>query len=159
MCPLLVPVFQGFLFFMRPLTVLMKQMRQAVRAVKQSILLWCLWFWQNVLNCDPTYELEEMIIEAKPLHKKKKRLLRQQTLLTQRPSGSNISENFFFFVTNDGKNKLELFFVIEVLDKKDRLFLANNSCLVWYLRFTHSTQRVKSCVTWVGSSLASNYLD
>lgn len=26
------------------------------------------------LNCDPTYELEEMIIEAKPLHKKKKRL-------------------------------------------------------------------------------------
>ena len=46
---------------------------------------------QNVLNCDPTYELEEMIIEAKPLHKKKKRLLRQQTLLTQRPSGDKLS--------------------------------------------------------------------
>lgn len=29
------------------------------------------------LNCDPTYELEEMIIEAKPLHKKKKRLAKQ----------------------------------------------------------------------------------
>ena len=26
------------------------------------------------MNCDPTYELEEMIIETKPLHKKKKRL-------------------------------------------------------------------------------------
>ncbi|XP_022246835.1 serine/threonine-protein kinase 32B-like isoform X2 [Limulus polyphemus] len=26
------------------------------------------------LNCDPTFELEEMIIESKPLHKKKKRL-------------------------------------------------------------------------------------
>lgn len=36
------------------------------------------------LNCDPTYELEEMIVEAKPLHKKKKRLQKQQTLLTQR---------------------------------------------------------------------------
>ena len=32
-----------------------------------------------------------MIIEAKPLHKKKKRLLRQQTLLTQRPSGDRLS--------------------------------------------------------------------
>ncbi|XP_006815902.1 serine/threonine-protein kinase 32B-like [Saccoglossus kowalevskii] len=29
------------------------------------------------LNCDPTFELEEMIIEAKPLHKKKKRLAKQ----------------------------------------------------------------------------------
>jgi hypothetical protein len=47
--------------------------------------------FQNVLNCDPTYELEEMIIEAKPLHKKKKRLLRQQTLLTQHPSGDKLS--------------------------------------------------------------------
>ena len=36
------------------------------------------------LNCDPTYELEEMIVETRPLHKKKKRLLlRQQSLLTQ----------------------------------------------------------------------------
>ena len=25
---------------------------------------------QEALNCDPTYELEEMIVEAKPLHKK-----------------------------------------------------------------------------------------
>lgn len=29
------------------------------------------------LNCDPTYELEEMIIEPNPLHKKKKRLAKQ----------------------------------------------------------------------------------
>uniref|UniRef100_A0AAY5ES59 Protein kinase domain-containing protein n=1 Tax=Electrophorus electricus TaxID=8005 RepID=A0AAY5ES59_ELEEL len=29
------------------------------------------------LNCDPTFELEEMILEAKPLHKKKKRLARK----------------------------------------------------------------------------------
>ena len=32
------------------------------------------------LNCDPTFELEEMIIEAKPLHKKKKRLMKQRSL-------------------------------------------------------------------------------
>ncbi|CAH1784517.1 unnamed protein product [Owenia fusiformis] len=31
------------------------------------------------LNCDPTFELEEMIIEAKPLHKKKKRLAKQNS--------------------------------------------------------------------------------
>ncbi|XP_052771939.1 serine/threonine-protein kinase 32B-like isoform X2 [Mya arenaria] len=31
------------------------------------------------LNCDPTYELEEMIIEANPLHKKKKRLAKQSS--------------------------------------------------------------------------------
>jgi hypothetical protein len=43
MCPLLALVFVGFFFWLQPLTVLMKQTRQAVRAVKQSILLRCLW--------------------------------------------------------------------------------------------------------------------
>ncbi|CAG0887606.1 unnamed protein product [Cyprideis torosa] len=33
------------------------------------------------LNCDPTFELEEMIIESRPLHKKKKRLARQRSHL------------------------------------------------------------------------------
>ncbi|CAG7733671.1 unnamed protein product [Allacma fusca] len=32
------------------------------------------------LNCDPTFELEEMIVESKPLHKKKKRLAKQRSL-------------------------------------------------------------------------------
>ncbi|NWS60722.1 ST32A kinase, partial [Chunga burmeisteri] len=31
------------------------------------------------LNCDPTFELEEMILESKPLHKKKKRLAKKDT--------------------------------------------------------------------------------
>ena len=31
------------------------------------------------MNCDPTFELEEMIIEAKPLHKKKKRLAKKNS--------------------------------------------------------------------------------
>ncbi|XP_076245073.1 serine/threonine-protein kinase 32A isoform X2 [Calliopsis andreniformis] len=43
------------------------------------------------LNCDPTFELEEMIIEAKPLHKKKKRLAKQRSLRVEQtledPSG------------------------------------------------------------------------
>jgi hypothetical protein len=43
MCPLLAPIFQGFFFLQWPLTVLMKQTRQAVCAFKQSILLRCLW--------------------------------------------------------------------------------------------------------------------
>ena len=40
------------------------------------------------LNCDPTYELEEMIIEANPLHKKKKRLAKQ---LSSRKSNGHTS--------------------------------------------------------------------
>lgn len=32
------------------------------------------------LNCDPSLELEEMIVEAKPLHKKKKRLAKQRSI-------------------------------------------------------------------------------
>ncbi len=44
MCLLLAPVFQGF-FLLWPLTVLIKQTRQAVRSIKQSILLRCLWFY------------------------------------------------------------------------------------------------------------------
>ncbi|XP_014675231.1 PREDICTED: serine/threonine-protein kinase 32B-like isoform X2 [Priapulus caudatus] len=40
------------------------------------------------LNCDPTFELEEMIIEAKPLHKKKKRLAKQNS---KRESQNNLS--------------------------------------------------------------------
>ncbi|XP_052872021.1 serine/threonine-protein kinase 32A-like [Anopheles cruzii] len=32
------------------------------------------------LNCDPTLELEEMIVETKPLHKKKKRLAKQRSV-------------------------------------------------------------------------------
>lgn len=31
------------------------------------------------LNCDPTFELEEMILESRPLHKKKKRLAKQRS--------------------------------------------------------------------------------
>jgi hypothetical protein len=38
----------SFYFFMWPLTVKMKQTRQAVRAVKQTILLRCLWRLPNV---------------------------------------------------------------------------------------------------------------
>uniref|UniRef100_A0A8C9U8P6 Serine/threonine kinase 32A n=1 Tax=Scleropages formosus TaxID=113540 RepID=A0A8C9U8P6_SCLFO len=37
------------------------------------------------LNCDPTFELEEMILESKPLHKKKKRLARR----TREPSSDS----------------------------------------------------------------------
>lgn len=38
---------------------------------------------KNHLNCDPTFELEEMIIETRPLHKKKKRLAKQRSLRSQ----------------------------------------------------------------------------
>lgn len=31
------------------------------------------------LHCDPTFELEEMILESRPLHKKKKRLAKNRS--------------------------------------------------------------------------------
>ncbi|XP_015919815.1 serine/threonine-protein kinase 32C [Parasteatoda tepidariorum] len=37
---------------------------------------------KNQLNCDPTFELEEMIIESNPLHKKKKRLSKRNKAKT-----------------------------------------------------------------------------
>ncbi|XP_058444250.1 serine/threonine-protein kinase 32A [Malaya genurostris] len=40
------------------------------------------------LNCDPSLELEEMIIEAKPLHKKKKRLAKQRSINRDNPNHS-----------------------------------------------------------------------
>uniref|UniRef100_A0A8C1NPR3 Serine/threonine kinase 32B n=1 Tax=Cyprinus carpio TaxID=7962 RepID=A0A8C1NPR3_CYPCA len=33
---------------------------------------------KHCLNCDPTFELEEMILESRPLHKKKKRLAKSR---------------------------------------------------------------------------------
>jgi serine/threonine kinase 32 len=36
---------------------------------------------KNHLNCDPSLELEEMIVEQKPLHKKKKRLAKQRSMI------------------------------------------------------------------------------
>ncbi|XP_055380885.1 serine/threonine-protein kinase 32A isoform X3 [Condylostylus longicornis] len=43
---------------------------------------------QDHLNCDPCLELEEMIVETKPLHKKKKRLAKQRS--QQRDGGGTV---------------------------------------------------------------------
>ncbi|RWS12461.1 serine/threonine-protein kinase 32B-like isoform X2, partial [Dinothrombium tinctorium] len=51
---------------------------------------------KNQLNCDPTFELEEMIIEANPLHKKKKRLSKQQSvkrIALEHQNSSSISDS------------------------------------------------------------------
>ncbi|XP_032885887.1 serine/threonine-protein kinase 32A [Amblyraja radiata] len=43
------------------------------------------------LNCDPTFELEEMILESKPLHKKKKRLAKR--LKENRKDNSSLNQH------------------------------------------------------------------
>lgn len=43
---------------------------------------------EDHLNCDPCLELEEMIVETRPLHKKKKRLAKQRS--AQRDSDSEV---------------------------------------------------------------------
>ncbi|XP_055590222.1 serine/threonine-protein kinase 32B [Uranotaenia lowii] len=45
------------------------------------------------LNCDPSLELEEMIIETKPLHKKKKRLAKQRSINRDQAAAANQSGN------------------------------------------------------------------
>ena len=37
---------------------------------------------QNRINCDPTHELEEMIVEPNPLHKKRHRLSKRSVSST-----------------------------------------------------------------------------
>lgn len=46
------------------------------------------------LNCDPSLELEEMIVEAKPLHKKKKRLAKQRSAQRDSAESSNAESNY-----------------------------------------------------------------
>uniref|UniRef100_A0A8C8RWI7 Serine/threonine kinase 32A n=1 Tax=Pelusios castaneus TaxID=367368 RepID=A0A8C8RWI7_9SAUR len=43
------------------------------------------------LNCDPTFELEEMILESKPLHKKKKRLAKKEKDTNKNYSSQTLS--------------------------------------------------------------------
>lgn len=55
---------------------------------------------EDHLNCDPSLELEEMIVEAKPLHKKKKRLAKQRSAQkdsTDLPSESNLIKEFIVY--------------------------------------------------------------
>lgn len=59
----------------------------------------------DCLNCDPSLELEEMIVEAKPLHKKKKRLAKQRSAQRDSAESSNAESNFIkeFIVYNRSK--------------------------------------------------------
>lgn len=43
------------------------------------------------LHCDPTFELEEMILESRPLHKKKKRLAKSRSRDSSRDSAQSVS--------------------------------------------------------------------
>lgn len=54
------------------------------------------------LNCDPSLELEEMIVEAKPLHKKKKRLAKQRSAQKDSADSSTAESNYIkeFIVYN-----------------------------------------------------------
>lgn len=46
------------------------------------------------LHCDPTFELEEMILESRPLHKKKKRLAKNKSRDSSRDSSQSVSAGF-----------------------------------------------------------------
>lgn len=49
------------------------------------------------LNCDPSLELEEMIVEAKPLHKKKKRLAKQRSIQRETDIESSLIKEFIVY--------------------------------------------------------------
>ncbi|GAB0094163.1 serine/threonine-protein kinase 32A [Sergentomyia squamirostris] len=52
---------------------------------------------QDHLNCDPSLELEEMIIETKPLHKKKKRLAKQRSIQKENDVESTLIKEFIVY--------------------------------------------------------------
>uniref|UniRef100_A0A2K6FWZ5 non-specific serine/threonine protein kinase n=1 Tax=Propithecus coquereli TaxID=379532 RepID=A0A2K6FWZ5_PROCO len=56
-------------------------------AVFEKTLMPCFVPNKGRLNCDPTFELEEMILESKPLHKKKKRLAKNRSKDGTKDSG------------------------------------------------------------------------
>jgi len=55
-----------------------------------------LFFQRGHLNCDPTHELEEMIIEQRPLHKKKKRLAKQRSVREVRFKSKTLKKETFY---------------------------------------------------------------
>lgn len=52
---------------------------------------------EDHLNCDPCLELEEMIVEAKPLHKKKKRLAKQRSAQRDSDTEPNLVKEFIIY--------------------------------------------------------------
>ncbi|CAL1291970.1 unnamed protein product [Larinioides sclopetarius] len=79
---------------------------------------------KNQLNCDPTFELEEMIIESKPLHKKKKRLSKRnkaRAVLTSQASQDEEVMQMFLntmqkdFILYNRENELQN---LEMAEKK-----------------------------------------
>lgn len=52
---------------------------------------------EDHLNCDPSLELEEMIVEAKPLHKKKKRLAKQRSSAKENDIEQNLVKEFIVY--------------------------------------------------------------
>ncbi|CAD5124807.1 DgyrCDS13069 [Dimorphilus gyrociliatus] len=59
------------------------------------------------LNCDPTFELEEMIVESKPLHKKKKRLAKQNSKPISDPIRDYLESNGKVFEPYDRERKIQ----------------------------------------------------
>lgn len=56
------------------------------------------------LHCDPTFELEEMILESRPLHKKKKRLAKNRSRDNSKDSQSVSGRKTHAGVTPRGQN-------------------------------------------------------
>ncbi|CAM9393947.1 serine/threonine-protein kinase 32B-like isoform X2 [Lampetra fluviatilis] len=72
------------------------------------------------LNCDPTFELEEMILEAKPLHKKKKRLAKSKMREGSKESSHSENEHLQEFLENVRQE-----FIVFNRDKKCKGALAS----------------------------------
>uniref|UniRef100_A0A3B5BBW2 Serine/threonine kinase 32C n=1 Tax=Stegastes partitus TaxID=144197 RepID=A0A3B5BBW2_9TELE len=66
------------------------------------------------LHCDPTFELEEMILESRPLHKKKKRLAKNRSRDNSKDSQS---VSGIFFCTDKSATE----FLVDLLEKLQHL--------------------------------------
>ena len=74
---------------------------------------------QNRINCDPTHELEEMIVEPNPLHKKATRLSKRQVRIHTSHEPHNTSNTSMQPRCEDEKTQA-------ALDKINKEFITYN---------------------------------
>lgn len=88
------------------------------------------------LNCDPTYELEEMIIEANPLHKKKKRLAKQ--LSSRKSNGQTSMDGEDDRAINDAFHDFKVFNRERDSGEKRRLQTTKSDSAIAQNRISHT---------------------
>lgn len=116
------------------------------------------------LNCDPSLELEEMIVEAKPLHKKKKRLAKQRSAQKDSSENSTTESHFIkeFIVYNRYKELKRKAMELKEKEWQEELntlmanSVVNNLCSIAEVSNEHQQQTIKTTVATASETNRNN---